>query len=142
MKTILVYRHTHIKDVQMMSDLYVYERGNMLYKCKAIEQPWRNNEKNRSCIPAGTYPAVLEWSAKFGMNLYELKNVPNRAEVKFHIANFSRQLEGCIAPGRAFAYIDSDGILDVNYSRETLLAIHNVIAPDKKIQVIVVDAWT
>ena len=142
MKKIIILRHTHIPDVQMMSDIVIYNGSNKIFQCRAIEQPWRNNASRTSCIPAGTYRAVLEYSSRFQTNLYELKKVTGRAEIKFHVANYARQLEGCIAPGRAFADLDADGYLDVTDSRNTLVAMHNAILPDKEVEVVVVDMYS
>lgn len=67
--------------------------------CWALELPWNNNEESISCIPAGSYDLVLEWSPKYKMMLYEIKGVKGRTECKFHIANYLSELEGCVAVG-------------------------------------------
>lgn len=67
--------------------------------CWALELPWKNNRQNISCVPAGEYPLVLEYSPRFNDVLWELKDVPGRSECKIHPANLLSQLSGCIAPG-------------------------------------------
>lgn len=70
-----------------------------------LELPWRDNMRQRSCIPVGTYKCVLIKSPKFGMS-YWVTNVPGRSEVLIHAANlagdvekgWTSQLHGCIAP--------------------------------------------
>ena len=81
-------------------------------ECYSIELPWKNNERGISCIPQGTYPMVLEHSLRFNRKLWELKNVPNRSEVKLHPANVASQLEGCIAPGLQLGVMQSGTALD------------------------------
>lgn len=88
-------------------------------RCKTIELPWRNNEKYVSCIPVGMYRVIKRHSAKYKEHFHIL-DVPDRSYILIHPANFSRQLMGCIAPGRKFADIDSDGLRDVTSSRDTL----------------------
>lgn len=64
-----------------------------------LEKQWKGNENKISCIPEGEYPLVWEHSPAFKTDLFELKNVPNRSEIKIHPANWERQLLGCIALG-------------------------------------------
>lgn len=128
-------------NVQMLSDWYLYNGNNCVYKCKGLELPWLNNVAQKSCAPAGDYLAVLEYSPSFKYNLFELKNVPGRSEIKIHIANHARELLGCLAPGRGFAHVDKDGNLDVTSSGDTLRELHTAILPDKEIRVVIVDLW-
>lgn len=70
------------------------------------ELPWRNNERNKSCIPAGRYLLHRVNSPKFGQT-WEVTNVPGRTHILFHVANYfgdkSRGLrsdvDGCIGLG-------------------------------------------
>ena len=72
-----------------------------------MEPPWAGNAQNVSCVPPGEYPLVLEKSARFAGHYYgdglgmlwEIKEVPDRSECKFHAANWPFQLSGCIALG-------------------------------------------
>ena len=88
-----------------------------------IELPWRDNKRRESCIPEGIYIIVPRTSTKYG-NHFEIKNVKDRDAILIHIANFARELLGCIAPGLSHKDIDKDGNLDNVSSRiamETLL---------------------
>lgn len=68
------------------------------YLCQTIELPWRNNQRNISCIPEGRYELQPRFSRKFKHHLI-LKNVANRSFILIHPANDAqRDLEGCIAP--------------------------------------------
>lgn len=70
---------------------------------RTMELPWRDNLRQVSCIPEGTYRAIWAKSPKFGM-CYHLLAVPSRSSVLIHPANFAgeapfdTQLHGCIAP--------------------------------------------
>lgn len=66
--------------------------------CFTIELPWRDNRKNLSCIPAGTYVLKLRYSPKFKWHLH-VQKVPGRTLILFHPANHAiLELQGCIAP--------------------------------------------
>ena len=90
----------------------------------SLERGWRNNERNVSCIPQGSYPIRLEWSNRFGANLWEIHNVPNRSECKFHAANYWHELNGCIALGLGVSDINHDGAMDVTSSKIAMRRFH------------------
>ena len=82
----------------------------------AVEQPWRDNQPFKSCIPAGDYEVVEVESQKFGRTI-ALKNLDldvgayqgeaTRYACLIHPANAATQLQGCIALGRGLGYIRS-----------------------------------
>lgn len=72
---------------------------NGVWQMHTLERTWEDNTPFISCVPAGDYNLVYEYSNKFKRGLYELKGVPGRTECKFHAIDFVEQLEGCIGPG-------------------------------------------
>jgi|SRR5215831_8121482 len=50
-------------------------------------------------IPSGIYDCEIYNSPRHHMEVILLKDVPNRSMIEIHIANFPKELEGCIAPG-------------------------------------------
>lgn len=70
-----------------------------------VELPWRDNRRQRSCIPPGAYRCALVQSPRFG-RVYGVANVPDRTHILIHSANlagdvdlgWTTQLHGCIAP--------------------------------------------
>jgi hypothetical protein len=70
------------------------------------EPPWRNNERNVSCIPYGKYECVYSVSMKHGP-VYRVQNVPGRTDILIHAGNiagdklmgFKSHSDGCIMPG-------------------------------------------
>lgn len=71
------------------------------------ELPMRGNLPNRSCIMPGLYFVDWTWSPKFEREMYLLFDVPGRAGVRKHSANFMgdvelgflAELNGCISLG-------------------------------------------
>lgn len=77
--------------------------GTLLY---SLELPWRDNHKDVSCIPPGVYQLIPYTSPKHDSTWY-LENASlgvggasaERSYCEIHSANWTRQLEGCIALG-------------------------------------------
>ena len=113
------------------------ELSRPIFAAVSLERGWLDNRANISRVPAGIYPARFEYSPKFKRKLWELKSVPDRTEVKFHAANFWRQLNGCIALGQTATDIDADGYLDVSSSRATMTLFHKVLENESEIRVVI-----
>lgn len=73
--------------------------------CLTMEEPWRNNQTDVSCIPAGSYPTFIRRSyinggdGKRKYDVPQLKNVRGREAVQIHIGNTLADTEGCILLG-------------------------------------------
>jgi hypothetical protein len=99
--------------------------GEFIYQnfsCKTIELGWHNNEKQKSCIPKGTYKVIRRNSAKYGEH-FHITEVPNRSLILIHNANYARELLGCVGIGDKHTDIDGDGLRDVTNSKNTLRAM-------------------
>lgn len=139
MKTIIVNRDWQDEN-QTLGVCYVKdEAGKIIFKSECIERGWRDNKSRVSCIPEGEYPIKLEYSNRFRKDLYEIYEVPNRSECKFHAANYARQLNGCIALGNNRKDIDKDGYYDVTSSRDTMKRFHEAMGGDMQAILIVND---
>lgn len=66
-----------------------------------LEEAWRNNQRNNSCIPKGEYRCSEYASKKFGIT-YIVENVPGRDGILFHYGNTPKDTEGCILVGGSF----------------------------------------
>lgn len=100
--------------IQTLGDLSVGE-----FKCKTLELPWRNNQRNISCIPGGTYDVKRTFSLKFG-NVYEVQKVPNRSGIYFHSGNTFFDIKGCILLGTHYADLNGDKYADLANSSITI----------------------
>lgn len=69
--------------------------------CVTCEDPWKGNERQLSCIPAGTYQCENYSSAKFP-DTWEVKDVPGRSAILIHAGNTIADTEGCILVGTSF----------------------------------------
>jgi hypothetical protein len=56
---ILVKRHTYY-DQEILGTLIILgTKGEVLFSCKTLELAWRDNKRNISAVPLGTYDIVL-----------------------------------------------------------------------------------
>ena len=85
----------------------------------SLELPDRNNEVNRSCIPAGTYDLVKNNSPRFGHG-YKISNVPGRSNILIHAGNTVVDTRGCVLLG------EKTGIL-LQANREAVLMSKNSV---------------
>lgn len=82
------------------------------FYCCIMELPWRDNQKNRSCIPAGTYHVRIRISPKFG-EVYWVMEVPDRKYILVHAGNWAGDVEkkfkthtyGCLLTGKYFGLL-------------------------------------
>lgn len=86
------------------------------FGCDTLELAWKNNARNISAIPTGTYTVKKTFSFKFG-NVYEIQNVPNRTAIYFHEGNYFFNSLGCILLGSLPKDINNDKITDIQNSR-------------------------
>lgn len=95
-----------------------------------VELPWKDNLPGLSCVPKGTYqlaPRGWEPGNPKGYDktrVWELVNVPGRSNILIHVANWARELKGCIAPGHVLN-LDQEAMVQkskeaVDFLREVL----------------------
>ena len=72
--------------------------------CDTLENPYINNERNISCIPAGQYKARLRLARESATRDYLhllVQDVPNRDWILFHRGNTAKDTRGCILVGQS-----------------------------------------
>lgn len=82
------------------------------FNCRTLELPWRNNQKQISCIPAGEYNVEIRLSNKYG-RVYWVRHVPNRTYILIHSGNyagdvskgFKSHVMGCILLGKKNGFL-------------------------------------
>ena len=82
------------------------------FNCKTLELPWRDNQRQVSCIPPGEYDVEMRLSNKYG-RIYWVRKVPNRTYILIHSGNyagdkskgFKSHVMGCILLGKKRGYL-------------------------------------
>lgn len=115
MKRMILNRLVRLDD-RILGRLIVYSDLDVVGTFATLELPWRNNERNKSCIPSMYYTVSPRTSQKFGHHLIINGTTP-RELILFHIGNFPKDTDGCILVGTDFADIDGDGKLEVTSSK-------------------------
>jgi hypothetical protein len=129
MQHIRITRQFH-REKQTEGKLFLIDSEVIIFECFTLELPWKNNERNISCIPPGNYNAEKRISSKLGMNLHIL-NVENRDMILIHKGNFNTDIRGCILVGDKKIDVNGDGMLDVVDSTATIRGLLGKIFDDK-----------
>ena len=74
------------------------DAGILLLKCVSLELANKNNQRQISCIPKGSYFCKKTYSKKF-KNCISVMNVPGRSAILMHVGNFKKDTLGCILLG-------------------------------------------
>ena len=75
------------------------------WRCFTLERYWKNNTRNISCIPTGSYIMQLGLFMRSTPEpeddypAYELQDVPGRSAIKIHKGNTIDDSRGCILVG-------------------------------------------
>ena len=76
--------------------------GDRRWSCYTLEDPWRDNAPNISCVPAGDYRVTWEESPRLHKSTYRLRDVPGRSGILIHAGNTQADTSGCILLGFGF----------------------------------------
>jgi len=95
--------------------------GNPL--CLTLEDPWLENQRNKSCIPAGVYTFSPHHGAKY-QNVWRADHVPGRSGILIHAGNTTADTEGCILVGLELGAVGGkDAILQSKKALDYLRAV-------------------
>lgn len=120
MKKALLLRSTSTN--QGTQGLFISEN----FRCFTMELPWRDNARQKSCIPEGLYQCSWIKSPKFGL-CYTVEQVTGRSDILFHSGNLAGDVDvgfksnsyGCILPAKRLGRIN--GQMAGLISRPTVL---------------------
>lgn len=94
--------------------------------CATLELPWRDNERDASCLPPGGYGVRPYASRKFGPCFaFDDGETAPRSSIRIHAGNTSADTRGCVLVGRRFGVLGGrPAVLD---SREALAALREAL---------------
>lgn len=115
----------------------------MVFECKTLELPWKNNERRVSCIlPDPDDPSTKIYvlkrtnqSPSFKYPHLDILDTPDRTAVKIHAGNYHTQILGCVLVGESLVDMNNDGELDVTSSRKTLDKIMALVPEFSELQI-------
>jgi hypothetical protein len=94
---LLILRDT-FTEVSTIGNLYL--DGEWL--CDTLENPYKDNQRNISCIPEGQYKVRLRLPRESATRDYIhllVKDVKDRDYILFHIGNSAKDTRGCVLVG-------------------------------------------
>lgn len=121
-----LYQVPLINPKETLGVLYLIEDNEVVFECKTLELPWKNNDNEVSCIPSGKYKVTFYNSPTKGEVLL-LHNVPNRSMIEIHYGNYYTQILGCILVGKSHTKINNDAVIDISKSKYTLDKIISIL---------------
>jgi len=104
------------------------------YRLYTVELPWLDNKPNVSCIPPGTYKAMQTKYFRGNYPTFELV-VPKRSMIKFHIANSTQDLLGCIGLGLKLGWIEKRQAWAVLQSKKAMEGFMSILGGEESIEV-------
>lgn len=113
----------------------------MVVQDDSVEFVGRTIENLSKSFPAGVYPLKLEYSPRFKRDLWELKDVKGRAEIKIHQVNYWNDLDGCLGLGKVHQDINHDGIMDVAQSKVCLEDFTVTMQDQTESEITVIEAY-
>lgn len=111
---------------QTLGRLELYDNNRQkVFECKTLELPWKNNMRQKSCIPTGNYKVTPRTSPKYGLH-FLINGVKDRDAILIHHGNYHTDILGCILVGTAHIDINGDGFKDVTSSKATMHLLINL----------------
>ena len=121
---------------ETLGTLVVFNGYDIIFTCKILELPWKDNQHDISCIPEGVYSVVKYDSPKKG-RVFLFNDVPDRGAIEMHIGNFAYggkvDTKGCLLPGTGFDDVNNDGTLDIIESTKTMNRLLGILPSEFKI---------
>ena len=129
-------KRTHYRDDGVFG---VMDREGQPF-CVTIELPWKNNQKEISCIPEGEY-LCERFLRSSGQETFLVLNVPNRDGILIHTANTISDLRGCIGIAEFFHKKDVSGNTQtsVGMSKDAFNEFMNMLSGQKTFKLVIVN---
>lgn len=118
MKRLVLNRLQKLDD-RTLGRLCVFSGLNLEATFSTLELPFRNNERQKSCILSAFYTVEPRTSPKYGKHLLVIGTAP-REMILLHHGNYPGDTEGCVLIGTDFGDIDKDGRLEITSSRQAM----------------------
>lgn len=122
--------------VQTIGTMYVLgENDGVEFYCHTLELPWKDNQRNISCIPKGEYEVKKRTSKRFKEH-FHITGVDNRSYILIHSGNYHHQIRGCVLVGDDLRDINGDNRMDVVNSKSTLNKLLDLMPDQFKLEIV------
>jgi hypothetical protein len=103
-----------------------------------LEEAWRDNERNISCIPVGRYKLRPKVSPSRG-RVWQVMNVPERDHILIHAGNTHKDTQGCILVGMQFGVLESEAAILA--SKSAFQRFMTLMAGTPEAELVIIDAY-
>lgn len=104
-----------------------------------LENAWKNNQRQISCIPNGEYKIKLHSSRRYG-RVYQVCDVPDRSHILIHAGNTHKDTQGCILVGLLYGLLVSEPA--VLSSRQALSNLMSAMSGHEEAQLEIINGHT
>ena len=130
----LILKRTRFLEDRILGNISVRDEEGVKWTFQTLELPDRDNQKEVSCIPAGSYDVVKRWSKKY-KNHFMLLDVPDREGILIHVGNYPRDTRGCILVGTDVRDIDNDNRPEVVNSKTAMERLNILLKNEQDIKI-------
>ena len=130
----LILKRTRFLEDRILGNISVRDEEGVKWTFQTLELPDRDNQKEVSCIPAGSYDGVKRWSKKY-KNHFMLLDVPDREGILIHVGNYPRDTRGCILVGTDVRDIDNDNRPEVVNSKTAMERLNILLKNEQDIKI-------
>lgn len=131
----------HQDNTRTLGILELFKDGELLFECKTLELPWKDNQRSKSRIPNGYYSAIKHMAPEKGKSVW-IQNVIGREEILIHIGNFIYDTRGCILLGTKFMHMNADGGLDLFDSAVAMNTLYDLLPDDEYFSVEIIHRFS
>jgi len=123
------------QDKQTLGQYFIFDGWELKGSFYCLELAWKDNQKNISCIPEGTYKVKKRFTDARGWHFHILGTEP-RTWILIHKGNYNFDIQGCQLPGMGFSDINKDGYLDVYSSTIALKKMLDILPEEFQMTII------
>jgi hypothetical protein len=131
MKRLLLMRLEKLDD-RTLGRLILFNGVEIEATFTTLELPWKNNEKNESCILSGYYTVEPRTSPKYGDHLL-VNNTAPRDLILLHVGNAPKDTQGCILIGTGFGDFDKDGRREITESKRAVRRLTELVTGESEL---------
>ena len=113
---------------------------NNQFFCYTLEDKIRDVKiKHETCIPAGTYEVIMNYSDRFKRPLPLLLNVPNFVGIRIHAGNSKLDTSGCLLLG---SKVKNDKLVNSKMTVESFIELLKTTLPKEKVKITIINPET
>lgn len=97
-----------------LGNLTAFVNSAIVFKCKTVEPPYKDNQRCVSCVKEGTFPVIMvNETDKYKHKHFLLLDVPGRDNIRIMSAQYVNQMSGCVCPTKHIHDMNRIGKIDI-----------------------------